>query len=370
MSEGVSLKNTRIVVSTLILFSSALATSAALADAISTEDLLSDLPYKGAVECAAVDPSQHGEMKVPVFTAPHSASKHSEIQQLKWTCAQGGGECSCFVMFLSEAPGANGKSSFIEVFDLNQEEKFWVPVAKDKIRPVTDLVMSEGALNMRSPEPPIFIDQELKHKISSSQMNTLTIAAEKQIRGLYPTPIGKLVIVAPRGGSKARVIVRSPEKSAQTESIVLSERMSFIVNGTTGSREFPVMKKEGNRYLIVTDKGEMPSVASNSGIRIERRAFWLEVDGAEVRFTPATKPVAVNESPLFGGMKYFVKERKVINGRMHARLEVVYQMDPILLEAEKPGEGTTEVFKLRNVWIPMTDDQGRLTFILEPLGGC
>lgn len=332
-------------------------THALRADTVAVDDFLSQDVYQGAVACSKVDKGGDGYLNnpVPVYLKPDVKSRSQNPEKIKSSCATGGGDCLCFALILDEAPG------FFKVFTQDRSKEVWIEgKASDKV-PVTSLIPTEGdEIQFRVPVPEIFEVPDLSTKINATGLTAIPPTKEKEIISAFPLPIGYLSLSTPGPASKGVMIVTPLEKGAAPFEVKLSEKMDFVYDVAKSTpRKQAVMKREGNKFLIVSENFDQ---GTYSAINTGRYAFWAEFRNVETKFVE--EKFALKDSPLFSGFLYQQKGSETKNNKTHTHLTVSVKMDRMLKNAGSQDEEAFELFKLRDIWIPTTDEKGRLNFFL------
>lgn len=344
----------------IILFVLSSICSFAFGDTVALEDFLSEQVYKGAIPCEKV--LKNGEEQVTAYAVPEAKAKITEPQKIKLSCAAGGGDCLCFVLFTESAPG------YLRVYNQDKTKQFWIAgLPSDSVSMETMLRPEGNEIRLRTPAPSLYSEKDLKKSVYLKDIIVIPASLKTSIQKDYRLPEGLLTVPTPRPDSNATMFVSSLSKNIALKEYKLPEFMNLIVDSSTSlPREIQVYAKLGNRYLIVTDYFDQSP--NYSSIHTGRYAFWAEFKNTPVNF--GAKNVNFEDSLLFSGINYKLIEIQTVNGRSVAHLELSVKMDRILRNAESPDDEGAQLFKLNDVWIPVKDEKGRLNFFLIYNEGC
>jgi len=142
------------------------------ADVVSLEHFFSNEKNKGGVACAAVAKQGDGGLVEATLTyqMPDKNQSTKSLKKLRTSCAQGGGDCQCVVLY-SDAVKADGAESFFHV-KADDGADVWV-LASDTSAVAIDQLATEtrdGEIHFRNPAPRIYRDKLGKNEISAKQL--------------------------------------------------------------------------------------------------------------------------------------------------------------------------------------------------------
>jgi len=142
------------------------------ADRVSLEHFFSNEKNKGGVACAAVAKQGDGDLAEATLTyqMPDKNQSAKSLKKLRASCAQGGGDCQCVVLY-SDTVKADEAESFFHV-NADDGADVWV-LASDTSAVAIDKLATEtrdGEIHFRNPAPLIYLDRLGKREISAKQL--------------------------------------------------------------------------------------------------------------------------------------------------------------------------------------------------------
>ena len=156
------------------------------ADVVSLEHFFSNEKNKGGVACAAVAKEGDGYLVEDTLTylMPNKNQSANNLKKLRMSCAQGGGDCQCVVLY-NDAVKADGTESFFRV-KADDAADVWV-LASDTSAVAIDQLATEtrdGEIHFRTPAPRIYRDKLGKNEISAKQLVEIpkSLAKRKRIK--------------------------------------------------------------------------------------------------------------------------------------------------------------------------------------------
>jgi hypothetical protein len=141
-------------------------------NALSLEHFFSTEKFKGGVRCAAVASNDDSYLNEPttVFAEANVKSQLLSPRKLRVSCAQGGGDCECVVLYKTVSR-TDGARSFFQV-KAEDGGDVWV-AAPNSAAISIDVLATEaksGEIDFRAPAPPIYLDKKRSNQISKTQV--------------------------------------------------------------------------------------------------------------------------------------------------------------------------------------------------------
>lgn len=367
------------------------------ADSVSFDDIFSKPAIKGGVPCEdfAENEMAGGYLDFPIvmFSSPDIKNKLPEKLKPRVSCVQGGGDCSCFLLYTDSKSGPDGKL-FYEVLPLKEGsvsgKAFWVLAKPGKTMDILKLATVKGVaeINFKDENPDTYSDSSLKTKIKKADISLVPSDVLKKIQKELPTPIMKLKIKSAPGKSPEQSIISmwrstvdfntNPKPIEMKYSDAYSsEEAKDESSAVNKPWELVVFEKVGKRYLVggymkVTNT----NAASYSSEMSDGRVYsWVDFKNLVVEEIPwQKKPLdkeIYNGFPLTIAPVFTAVESETIDGQVFTQLRVDLMMvDP--KQPEQPNDPAlkTKVYKLRDIWIRSFDKDNRINFWLTTRPGC